>query len=333
MRAALIALLLCAGCTPSVLDEARASAVRPLVEGIVEERVMGHVHALVDQHRDETPLDCEALLDLDHIDQHRRPACHLTRNQARDYVRAQLQSFGLSVRTFDTADDRFPTSTVVGDLKGTTAPDEIVLVAAHFDAFYAGADDNSSGVAAMLELAQVLSSHSFERTIRFVGLDLEEFGLVGSTRYVHGLGEERIVAALVFDCIGYKDDAPGSQRAFPGLPVPDRGDFIAIIGNSDSAREATQMTALSSTFDIVRTETVLAGGDGAAPMTGNLMRSDHAPFWLTGRTAVFLTDTANFRNPNYHKDTDTPDTLDPQFLASVTRLAAASLGYFAGVTK
>jgi hypothetical protein len=148
-----------------------------------------------------------------------------------------------------------------------------------------------------------------------------------------GLGSDEIAVAVVFDCVGYSDKKPGSQLSLPGLPVPDRGDFIAIIANDQSAKEAAQVRAMSSMLQIIPTETVIAGGSGAAQMTGNLMRSDHAPFWLTGRRAIFLTDTANFRNPNYHRDTDTQDTLDFDFLAGVTRLTAASVSYWAEVKQ
>jgi hypothetical protein len=59
------------------------------------------------------------------------------------------------------------------------------------------------------------------------------------------------------------------------------------------------------------------------------MRSDHAPFWMAGQTSLFLTDTANFRNPHYHRDTDEPATLDADFLTGVTRLSAAGLSLWA----
>lgn len=333
MRAIAIACALAvAGCTTPLLDSSKVSQVEAFSTAVDQDRVMAHVSAIIAQHRDETPLDCEALLEVDHIDLERRPACNLTRNAARQYVRAQFEALGMDVEVFDTSDDRFPTSTLIADLPGATRPEEIVLVGAHFDAFFAGADDNTSGVAAMLEIARVLSGHRFERTIRFAAFDLEEFGLVGSTRYVEeGLGTDQVVAAVIFDCIGYKSTAPGSQTSLPGLPVPDRGDFIAIIANSDSSTEAAQVRQLANDLEIIPTETVIAGGSGASPLMGNLMRSDHAPFWLTGKTALFLTDTANFRNPNYHRDTDTIDTLDPEFLAGVTRLTAASVAYWAGV--
>lgn len=323
---------LCVACGSPGLDQTRADAADPAVTAIDRERLMADVRALVDVHLAETPLDCVALFDLDGVDQNRRPVCNLTRHGARAFVRQRFVELGLEVRDQAFEDERFPTLNVVAELRGVDRPDEVVIVGAHFDAFHAGADDNTSGVVAMLELARVLSQQRLSRTVRFVGFDHEEFGLVGSTRYVeHGLGRETIVGTLVFDCIGYSDSTRGSQSSLPGLPVPDTGDFLAIIANDQSAEQAAQVRALSSHFDLLPTQTVMAPRDGAFPVTGNLMRSDHAPFWLRGHTALFFTDTANFRNPNYHKPSDTLETLDPDFLTRVTQVAAASLTYFAEV--
>lgn len=323
---------LSAGCPQTLLDGARADRVSPLAAEVDADRIMDDVRAIVALHTAEEPLDCRAHMDLDHTDEVRRPVCHLTRNAARDFMAERFRALGLEVKEDHFDDARFPTTNIIADLRGTERPEEIVLVAAHFDAFFAGADDNTSGVAAVLELARVLSSRAHGRTIRFVGFDLEELGLVGSTRYVeHAIGGERIVMTVVFDCIGYADSAPGSQTGPIGFPVPDVGDFIAIIGNDRSGAEAQQLRALSARLDILPTVAAVAPRDGAFPMTGDLMRSDHGPFWLSGRTALFLTDTANFRNPNYHRDTDTVDTLDPAFLANVTRLSAVGLAYWAEV--
>lgn len=330
---AILLSFLLAGCARSAVDDARVSEVEPIAAAVDRERLMADVHAIVEAHQAEMPFDCAAHFELDHIDQVRRPVCDLTRNAARTFMIDRLQSLGLGVRTEDSDIDGFDTQNVIADLVGTSRPKEVVVVSAHFDAFHAGADDNTTGVAAVLELARVLSARRFERTIRFVGFDLEEFGLVGSTRFVQAQPQDEvIVAAINFDCIGYADSTPGSQRSLPGLPVPDQGDFVAIIANDQSATEAAQVRALASRLELLPTETVVAPRDGAFPITGNLMRSDHAPFWLAGKTALFLTDTANFRNPNYHTDTDTPDTLDPDFLAGVTRVAAASLAYWAEET-
>ncbi len=329
-----IGLLVAAGCAQPVLDDARTGRVGPLAAEVDGQRIMDDVRAIVALHAAEEPLDCRAHLDLDHIDQDRRPVCDLTRNSVRGFIADRFRQLGLEVKEDHFDDPRFPTTNIVADLRGTERPDEIVLVAAHFDAFYAGADDNTSGVAAVLELARVFAARGAQgRTLRFVGFDLEELGLVGSTRYVeHTLVGERIVMSVVFDCIGYADSARGSQGGPIGFPVPDVGDFIAIIGNDRSGTEAEELRALASRLEILPTVAAVAPRDGAFPMTGDLMRSDHGPFWLSGRTALFLTDTADFRNPNYHDPTDTVDTLDPVFLANVTRLSAVGLGYWAEVS-
>jgi Zn-dependent M28 family amino/carboxypeptidase len=205
-------------------------------------------------------------------------------------------------------------------------------VGAHYDAYHAGADDHTSGVAALLELARVLSQHQFDRTLRFVGFDFEEYGLVGSVRYVSAEGRqpERIVATMVFDGIGYYDSEPGSQQSLPGLPTPPAGDFLAVIANDTSSQRAAELFALNESLKLMKIVPIIAPGEGTSPLTGNLMRSDHTPFWLEGHEAIFLTDTANFRNPNYHLDTDDVDTLDPVLFHKAVQISAATLAYWAG---
>jgi hypothetical protein len=327
--AALLFLAVSSCASRPALDEAALSRAGDFSAGVERARLMADVEALVDAHLKDTPLDC-GLFTPSEIDTARRPVCNLTRERARQLVRERFESLGYTVTTHDVADPRFPTSNVIAELRGTERPDEVVVVGAHYDAYFAGADDNSSGVAAMLELARLASGRRFARTVRFVGFDLEELGLVGSTRYVQALSSERIVASLVFDCIGYKDARPGAQQGLPGFPIPDTGDFLAAIANEQSGPRLEELYTLGSRLgspNLVRG--VMVPEDGTGPATGNLMRSDHAPFWMAGQSALFLTDTANFRNPNYHKDTDDPSTLDPDFLADVTRGSAAALAFWA----
>jgi Zn-dependent M28 family amino/carboxypeptidase len=310
------------------LDEAAASRALEFANGVQPARMMSDVDALVVSHREDTPLDC-GLFAPSEIDTTRRPVCNLTREKARQLVRQRFESLGYTVTTHDVEDPRFPTSNVIAELRGTERPDEVVVVGAHYDAFFSGADDNSSGVAAMLEMARLASGRRFARTVRFVGFDLEELGLVGSTRYVQVLSGEKIVASLVFDCIGYRDPRPGAQLGLPGFPVPNTGDFIAAIANEQSGPRLEELYTLGSRLGGNLVRGVVVPEDGTGPATGNLMRSDHAPFWMAGQSALFLTDTANFRNPHYHRDTDVPETLDPDFLADVTRVSATALAFWA----
>jgi hypothetical protein len=324
---ALLGLALGSCVTHPGVDESALSRVSGFQEGVEQARLVSDVDALAAAHRDDTPLACD--LFGSGSDTERRPVCHITRERSREFVRERLESLGLRVTTQDVEDPRFPTTNLIAELPGTELPEEIVLVGAHYDSYFQGADDNSSGVAVMLEMARLVSGQRFKRTVRFVGFDLEELGLVGSTRYVRSRPGDRIVASIIFDCVGYRDMTPGSQQGLPGFPLPPRGDFLAVIANDASRGQMEQMHALSSRLNLVPVIGIVTPGDGSGPASGNLMRSDHAPFWLTGQNALFLTDTANFRNPNYHRDTDVPATLDGDFLAAVTRLSAAGLAYWA----
>jgi len=283
---------------------------------------MATVTAFSDAHLADTPIDCTQLGEV-----HER-FCHLTRETARDLMRSRLEALGYGVTTQVTEDGALSTTNLIAEKVGATRPEEIILVGAHFDAFYAGADDNSSGVAAVLELARLFSTRTFDRTVRFVGFDLEEMGLVGSTRYVGSVASnEPILASIAFDCIGFTSP---TQASLPGLPSPKQGDFVAVIANAASEPRAHHTRLLNEALGMTKMVGIVAPSDGASPIAGNLMRSDHAPFWLAGREALFFTDTANFRNPNYHTETDLPETLDPVFLRDTVRLAAVTAAYFAG---
>jgi len=318
-------LLVSAGCQQRpVLEGANLAGLRELADAVDDGLLMDGVRELAGAHGSETPLDCTGFDFAQRL-------CHLTHLEARALMRRKLEALGYQVSAFDTEDGAFSSSAVIAERRGASRPDEVVLVGAHYDAFYAGADDNNSGVSGLLELARLFSTRTFDRTIRFVGFDLEELGLVGSTRYVASLPrEEKLVAALVFDCIGYSDATPGSQISPPGFPPRDTGDFVAVIANDTSLSQALEVRALTDALALIPSVTLVAPADGAAPLAGDLMHSDHAPFWLDGRPAVFMTDTALFRNPHYHRDTDTPETLDPAFLRGAVQTAAASLAYWAG---
>ncbi|WP_434386580.1 M28 family peptidase [Melittangium boletus] len=309
------------------LEETSLARAGAFAEGVERARLVADIDALVAAHAEDTPLPCD--LFEPGTDSTRRPVCHLTRDRARELVRARLESLGLRVTTHQVDDPRFPTTNLIAEIPGTELPGEVVLVGAHYDSFFLGADDNSSGVAAMLELARLAAGQRFRRTVRFIGFDLEELGLVGSTRYVRAFPDERIVASLVFDCVGYRSQEPGSQKGLPGFPLPPRGDFLAAIANEASRPQVEELKLLGARLQHVPVVAIVTPQEGSGPASGNLMRSDHAPFWLTGQNALFLTDTANFRNPHYHLASDLPDTLDPDFLTGVTRLSAAGIAYWA----
>src|SRR5690606_16397849 len=108
-------------------------------------------------------------------------------------------------------------------------------------------------------------------------------------------------------------------------------DFLLIVANEDSRTLAQRLLVMNGELDLLPLQALVAGGDGAFPLTSPLMRSDNGPLWLRGIPAVMLTDTANFRNPHYHQLGDLPATLDPAFLAASTRLAAAGVALLAAL--
>lgn len=316
MRPAALAVLL-AACGPTPPELPDLGPARALAAEVQAENLLPLVERLAEGHLRDSPLDCTGYEVKDQY-----PACHLTRDDAVELVRSTLAGLDLPTQVLVQGDAH----NVEAELRGTTRPQEVVVVAAHVDAFHAGADDNSSAVAAMLEVARVAAAHRFARTVRFVGFDLEERGAVGSLRWTRAGRARDVVAALVLECLGFTAQ---TQDAPPGLVLGERGDFLAVGANESSEPLARTLLALNEELRVMPLRAVLAGGDGAFPFTGALLRSDNGPLWLQGVPAVMLTDTANFRNPNYHRASDMADTLDPAFLAASTRLVAASLAVLA----
>jgi len=222
------------------------------------------------------------------------------------------------------------------DLPGTDLAEEVLILAAHFDAVDGspGADDNGTGVAANLELARVLRDAPRRRTIRLLFPTAEEVGLVGAFRYAREIakpaidrGDERVIGMISLEMLGYFSDEPGSQSApVQGLPdaikVPDKGDFIAVVGILPHlAFHGPLVTAMQRAEPGLK---IVSTGLIPAP-TRHLSRSDHAAFWSIGVPAVMLTDTANFRNPHYHQSTDTIETLDFERFTTVVRAVAGAV--------
>ena len=195
-----------------------------------------------------------------------------------------------------------------------------ILVGAHYDALPGtpGADDNATGIAALLELARAIQAQPLRYPVRFVAFDLEEYGLQGSTAYATALHQQKqpLRLMLSLEMLGYCDSTPGSQKYPPGLKYfyPNRGDFIAFIGNWCAVPDLicfNRQTRRAGT----PSQWLVAGQRGLlVPAT---RRSDHAPFWDRGYRAAMVTDTSFMRNPHYHRATDRLDTLNLDFLAGV----------------
>lgn len=202
-----------------------------------------------------------------------------------------------------------------------------LILAAHYDTVEGspGADDNASALAVLLEVAHRIGSGRLQRPVQLIAFALEEPGLFGSQAYTAHLAAtgQAIQGAIVLECVGYASDEEGSQTIPPGVPisVPTIGNFLGVIGNQASA-PFTQSVAHTMARHMPIVPLIVPGKGELLP---DARRSDHTAFWERGFPALMLTDTANFRNPHYHQPTDTIDTLNLDFLASVTDAVTAAV--------
>lgn len=272
----------------------------------------------------------------------------------------------------DTPDERFfRFRNYIVEFPGTDLAREVLIIGAHYDAVpnSPGADDNASGVAALLEIARGFKGTTHRRSVRLVFFTLEEVGLVGASEYVKSKraawekrpapkdapdktpegspeakpesqaeplpAEEIVVGMISLECIGYFSDVEGSQispipkiggKPVLSLEIPTKGNFIGLGGIAKhrgfSQRLVTEMRTAVPELPVVAADSL----PFAPP---DFLRSDHAPFLLAGLPAVILTNTANFRNRNYHTPGDTVDTLDPARLARVTRAVSGAVSVLA----
>lgn len=209
------------------------------------------------------------------------------------------------------------------ELPGGAKKREVVVVGAHYDSAPGtpGADDNGSGVAGLLALAERLGRVERSRTLRFVAFVNEEPPYfqstdMGSVRYARRCRErgENVVAMLSLETIGYFSEREGSQKyPFPlSYFYPSRGNFIGFVGNRTSRDLVREVVGSFRTHARFPSEGAVL--PAALPGVG---WSDHWAFWQSGYPAVMVTDTAPFRNPNYHEASDLPDTLDYDRFARV----------------
>lgn len=255
---------------------------------------------------------------------------------ARAYIRRELIGAGAEVQA-----QTFPSRAVAcANLeviaKGREPGLPCIVVGAHYDTVQGtpGADDNATGVAALIELARSLVSGGWRRTIRLVAFANEEAPFFdgpehGSRVYAKGLkaAGERVHLMLSLEMLGYFDRTPGSQK-YPPLMAPfypDRGDFIGLVGNIGSH---ARLMDLAKAF---RAASAFPMEHLAAPeWVPGVALSDHHSFWREGYKAVMVTDTAFYRNPHYHLATDTPATIDEAGLGAVTAGLIGAVARLAG---
>jgi Zn-dependent M28 family amino/carboxypeptidase len=258
--------------------------------------------------------------------------------RAERFITAQLAASGWTVHRQVYAVPGGEAANLEVERKGRTNPEEIVVVGAHYDTVVAtpGADDNASGVAALLALARKFAAASPDRTLRFVAFANEEpfyfqTKLMGSRVYARRCKErnEKIVAMLSLESIGYYTEEKDTQF-YPSFWVAlfrsSRGNYLAFVGN----RISKQLVAeVADTF--AATQALKSESAALPDWVQGAGWSDHWSFWQEGFPAVMATDTATFRNPHYHRATDTPDTLNFDYFAKAVSGLHVVVAKLAGV--
>ncbi len=225
---------------------------------------------------------------------------------ARTSIYNSFLSFGLETSLSPFTYNSSTYSNVVGILRGTTLPNEYIVVGAHYDSVNnPGADDNASGCAGVLEAARAMSQYTFDRSIVFMGFDREEQGLVGSSAWASAHASWDIRGMVSLDMIAYN-------------PSGGTHDTALIYGRAGSNPLKGALSSAVQTY----------GGINCT-MLGQLDASDHAPFEWNGFQAALLIEGAVWSNPNYHKLSDTVDTPGYIDYDYGTRMTQGTVGWLA----
>ncbi len=262
--------------------------------------------------------------------------CNDRLNQAADYIQSVLIGLGYRVSTQEFQVEAGTVRNIEAERKGSSVPEEIIIIGAHYDSVIGspGANDNASGIAAVIEIARLLADKKLSRTLRFVAFVNEEPPFfeteqMGSRVYAARSHQrkENIAAMLSLETIGYYSDDAGSQKyPFPfRYFYPNIGNFIGFVSNLSSGKLLRQVIASFRKHTAFPSEGVAAPGW----LTG-IGWSDHAAFWQEGYPAIMITDTAPFRYQHYHTRHDTPDQLDydrmARVVSGISRVAAEMAG-------
>ena len=245
---------------------------------------------------------------------------------AADFIEKSFSSAGLQPRRDTYQLNDLPCHNIETEIHGASR--QIIVIGAHYDSVLGapGANDNGSGMAAVLALARRLAKKQPSQTLRFVAFVNEEppyfqTSQMGSLVYASRCKArgDQISAMISLETIGYFSDAPDSQ-VYPspllGAFYPRVGNFIGFVGNIDSRRLVRR--ALSS---FRRAERLPSEGAAVPAFIPGVAWSDHWSFWQQGYPAIMITDTAPFRYPHYHALTDTPDKLEyDRFALAVSAL-------------
>jgi Zn-dependent M28 family amino/carboxypeptidase len=257
-------------------------------------------------------------------------------NETAEYIHHHFALNGYAVLEQSYGDGSQQFRNISVELTGVSRPGEIIVVGAHYDSVAGspGADDNASGIAALLELARLLKGKQFRRTIRLIAFPNEEMplGITDLSGSVVSANEsaaqhEDIIGMFSLEMLGYYSSEKNSQHFPKGVPpiFPKEANFIAFVANVSSR------SFLRKAIKHFRHQNMFPSEGLAVPeiLVPAIARSDNRSYWRAGFKAVMITDTAEFRNPHYHAAGDLPDTLDYPGFARVVMGLRGMLGALA----
>jgi len=245
-------------------------------------------------------------------------------DQAADYIQSVWQEQGYEVIPQVYEARGVDCRNLEITLAGSQSPNAILLIGAHYDSVHGspGANDNGTGVAALLELSRLMSTAQPDISVRFVAFVNEEppffyWNNMGSMVYA-AMAKKRgddIRLMVSLETIGYYSDEPRSQRYPPLLSLfyPDRGNFLGFVSNLRSRQWLRRMVSTFQAHSDFPVQSV-----AMVEWVPGIGWSDHLAFWRQGYPALMVTDTAPYRYPYYHTAADTPDKVDYEALSRVT---------------
>ena len=231
-----------------------------------------------------------------------------------NYIFDHWKSLGYAPKRQTYSVGKIPVSNVIIEIKGTKTPEEIIVVGAHYDSAKGspGADDNATGVAAMLVLSEEFKAKQLGKTVRFVAFVNAEPPFLntehmGSRVYASEIArrKDKLLVMLSLDSMGFYSDAKGSQK-YPMLMswvYPKHADYLAFVGNLPSRGIVNVVTSLFRSYSDLPAECAKMGGK-------QFSDSDHASFWREGYPAIEVTDLGERRHPGFHTAGDTIDRVD-----------------------
>jgi len=240
------------------------------------------------------------------------------------YVSGLFDDAGLTPRFQDVDYHDRSMPNIYAAIPGTGCSDKTLIISAHYDATPSGnqgADDDASGIGALMEIARAVKAHPLPVTVRIVAFSFEEDGLVGSRAMAATdvANDADIVGAVSMDMVGYTTPAIDPLTGLPGT-------YLAMVADPTSAALAQAFGAGAYWY---QPEFPAAGAVIDPAVLSDIFRSDHFSYVSQGYPGMIVTDTANFRNPNYHTPNDTVDTLDWDYLTGSTRAMVAGVATYA----